>query len=309
MQFHDRHAVPSFSAQDMQRNNECLTNAGPEGLVEAACEPAKPADDDDDPAQIEQGLAALHQPDDNEHADAVKLLAELATEMCTLHFDKDNSLHVAVCSGRTESVNALLDQGADVCARDRLGATALHVAAENGCTETAKVLVLRGADVHARNIIGSTSVHIASFKGHTETVKALVKLGADIHALDTDGRTALHEAAGEGQVETVKALVELHVDVCAKNQDGYTALQFAVNKEHTEVVRVLEKLEMAARARNQDFDIAHGLSASQAINATLKSVTGMDATTTVQPQARASSSLSFTFELAVDGSKVHWVLQ
>ncbi len=89
-----------------------------------------------------------------------------------------NDLTAAAMKGHTETVNALLEAGADVNAESRLGITALIAAAGNGRTETVKALLAAGADVNAEVIGGFTALRFAELGGHTRTVRLLRKAGA-----------------------------------------------------------------------------------------------------------------------------------
>ncbi|MFC1537666.1 ankyrin repeat domain-containing protein [Gemmatimonadota bacterium] len=78
----------------------------------------------------------------------------------------------AASKGQTETIRALLQEGADVNAQNHLGSTALMVAAEAGHTETVLALIKSGADINAKNYDGFTALIYASCFGHTETILA-----------------------------------------------------------------------------------------------------------------------------------------
>ena len=60
-------------------------------------------------------------------------------------------LHIAISSGQTETVIALIDKGADIHARDSDGYTSLHCSRlSSGRTEAAIALIDRGADIEAQ---------------------------------------------------------------------------------------------------------------------------------------------------------------
>lgn len=63
--------------------------------------------------------------------------------------------------GTAETVNALLDAGANPKARDKNGSTPLHWAAELGTAETVNALLDAGANPKARNEYGSTPFDLA----------------------------------------------------------------------------------------------------------------------------------------------------
>jgi ankyrin repeat protein len=67
----------------------------------------------------------------------------------------------ATLHGFPQTVEALLDNGADIQAMDYTHYTPLHWAAWGGNVETVKILVKRGADVHYRDDWGYTPLQWA----------------------------------------------------------------------------------------------------------------------------------------------------
>ena len=76
-------------------------------------------------------------------------------------------------------------------ARDNEGTTALVFAALGGDAETVQALLDAGADVNAKNSDGWTALMQAASGGDAETVQALLDARADVNAKDNDGVTAL----------------------------------------------------------------------------------------------------------------------
>jgi ankyrin repeat protein len=62
-------------------------------------------------------------------------------------------------------------------------------------TETIEVLLEHGADVTARNDTHSTPLHLAASMGSHEVMRLLIKHGANINALDGNLKTPLHLAS------------------------------------------------------------------------------------------------------------------
>ena len=113
-------------------------------------------------------------------------------------------LHCAAQSGRTETVNFLIDKGGDAnrptratgslqnhhLRNDFEKATPLHFAAQNGHNDTVKVLLQKGAKVDSVTSKSVTSLMLASEKGHVGIVQLLLSEGSAINVADVSGKTA-----------------------------------------------------------------------------------------------------------------------
>ena len=120
--------------------------------------------------------------------------------------NKKSPLHLAAYSGSAETVEMLINQGANVNALDEFSWTPLHwVLYKDG-------LASRTNDVNSLKTSNSwpygktTSLHLAASEGHVKVVRFLVEKGADVNILDERGRKALHIAAIKGYVEIVRLL-------------------------------------------------------------------------------------------------------
>ena len=91
-----------------------------------------------------------------------------------------------------EAVVALIVEGAFLEARDRAGRTPLHWAAMKKNMETVNALIDAGADLNARdNYRGYTPLHWAAIGSkNDEVVSALLMAGADPNARDNEGDLA-----------------------------------------------------------------------------------------------------------------------
>lgn len=94
----------------------------------------------------------------------------------------------AVREGKVDAVRCLLAKGAQVDRPDRFGARPLHRAARGGNLAVAELLLSEGADVEGRDGKGLTPLHLAAVYGSEEMVEFLAGHGADIDALSgTEG--------------------------------------------------------------------------------------------------------------------------
>jgi uncharacterized protein len=147
----------------------------------------------------------------------------------------------AARSGDTETVRALLKQGADVNAAEGDGTTALHWAARAGNAELVQMLVYAGANVKATTRLGAyTPLMMAAQAGHSEAVAALIAGGSDLKAGSTTGTTPLMFAAQSGDTKAATMLIEGGSDVNARETAmQQTPLMFAAANNRVDVVKLL----------------------------------------------------------------------
>jgi ankyrin repeat protein len=134
-------------------------------------------------------------------------------------------LHYASLSGLCRSVEHLLEAGADVNGTGNRYGNALQAACSSGSIETVQMLIDHGADLSPKNRI-CTSLHVAAATGDVKIMHVLLENGADVNATDGDSKTALYQACQDGQVEMVRMLLGHGADVNLGGIYG-TALQEA----------------------------------------------------------------------------------
>ena len=115
----------------------------------------------------------------------------------------------------------------------------LYYASLLGFLESVEVLVDNGADVNAQGGFYGNALIAASTSGHIEIVKLLVEKGATINSFGTAyGGTALEAASFEGHIEIVQLLLHKAVDIVAHNRSNLgISLEAASTAGHTEIVR------------------------------------------------------------------------
>jgi len=170
-------------------------------------------------------------------------------------------LFKAAGAGDQDTVERLLDAGADPEGRVPSGATALIVAAQNGYDPIVVVLLAAGADGNAATSgdaaqAGRTALHFAAQNGHQEVVTTLLAHDVSVNARTAQGFTPLHLAAESGHAATIRVLVAMGADIDARNQIGATPLITAIMKDQNETAIAL--LELGA---NVDVPADNGISA------------------------------------------------
>ncbi|XP_054887545.1 BRCA1-associated RING domain protein 1 isoform X2 [Poeciliopsis prolifica] len=100
----------------------------------------------------------------------------------------ETPLHLAAIKGDVDSVQELLDQGADPNLKDNAGWTPLHEACNLGHLAAVKVLVARGALLNTPGYENDSPLHDAVRNGHAAIVKLLLQLGASQNVLNLHGK-------------------------------------------------------------------------------------------------------------------------
>lgn len=155
--------------------------------------------------------------------------------------DRNAQLMWAARNGDTARVKRLLEEDVDPNVRDADGETALFAAASSMRGDTVQALLDAGAEVNAANSRnGWTPLMIAAFFGAVDGVRLLLQAGADVNATNQYGETALLQATFQGQDEVVKLLLAAGADVAPRNDKGFTALRAAKYKKFTGIVQALE---------------------------------------------------------------------
>ena len=171
---------------------------------------------------------------------------ELANESVMMKFKVEKSnhaLHIASRNGDTQTVQLLVDCGADVNALNEDGQTSLHTAAgrKKDCPELCSILLKHNAKIDAVDKDGNQPLHLAWKRGHTRTSRLLLSNGADVNALDKDGLTLLHTVAGGEKdcPELCSILLKHDAKIDAVDKDGNQPLHLACKRGHTRTSRLL----------------------------------------------------------------------
>ncbi|KAF7241356.1 2-5A-dependent ribonuclease [Varanus komodoensis] len=165
------------------------------------------------------------------------------------HLNWSFELNEAVRFGSIETVQQLLEKGAEVNAKVESGWTALHSAVKADREDVVRLLLNKGADLHARKDNGATPFIIAGITGNVKLLDLLLEKGSGINEHDSNGFTAFMEAAWYGKEEALRFLYEKGADVNmrrvvdeekkAVNKGGATALMDAARHSYLAIVEAL----------------------------------------------------------------------
>ncbi|KAG4263778.1 hypothetical protein FPRO03_09054 [Fusarium proliferatum] len=168
------------------------------------------------------------------------LIGEGSFDMYDRASANSTPLHWACISGKKDTVELLVDNGAEINVRCHLGQAPLHISVESGEDEITEFLISKGADVSVVDDYGRTALTIASMSGNTEVARQLIDSGADISHGTTDGFTPLSMASSGGHVELVKLLIQRGADINQVAANGYySPLFMAVWYDNSELIELL----------------------------------------------------------------------
>jgi uncharacterized protein len=177
-----------------------------------------------------------------ELAECVSLMVAAGADINTLSGPGGRTalMSASVASCCTQTLQILLQNGADVLASAAHGSTALHLAAAAGRIHHCELLLVKNSDlVHIRNADGWTALMPAVAVRSVDTVKVLRRHGADMSTVDKGGAPALFIACQYKRVSMAAFLIEAGADVNAANKKGHTPLMAAVETNSAPLVRLL----------------------------------------------------------------------
>ncbi|MCA9130340.1 MAG: ankyrin repeat domain-containing protein [Planctomycetales bacterium] len=145
-------------------------------------------------------------------------------------------------SGKSIAVQRLLQESPNVVKLKGAGGwTPLMAAVVYGDVNSVQRLIQAGADVNSRTDEGSTALHWAV--DHIEKVRLLVVAGADVNAVADSGRTPLLSACGRrGTLDVARLLLENGADASAtapSYRGPVTPLRLAAELGEAETVQLL----------------------------------------------------------------------
>lgn len=193
-------------------------------------------------------------------------------------------LHIALNNERREIVNYLMDEGlVDAKSRDKYGYTVLLYAIENKYRETIDKLLEMGADPNATNEKGRCAISIAIDNGDEESYKKLIAAGAeigvdndflhkafdkemnyvaqdlltrgaDIDRTDRYGNTPLVRSIMNRKISVARKILEHNPNIDTINSDGDNAIMLAINKDFDKKF-ILELIERSVKPFVGDMQI------------------------------------------------------
>lgn len=179
------------------------------------------------------------------------------------HVDGVTAAHVAAQGGHLESVQILIDAGADVTVLDDEDRSPLLLAVKGNYGDVASALVEGGADPNTPYIDDEGESHNLLLDSiiveNNDFANLLISKGADIYSVDEHKVTTLLQASHRGMVDVVKALLAKHSSdgknsewVDAVSDEDITPLIASCSEGHIEVAKALIEAKADINAKDKD---------------------------------------------------------
>jgi ankyrin repeat protein len=189
-------------------------------------------------ATDKQGNTALMVAAQLGFASMVDALLQMQVDQNIRNREGKTALMIAVQKNNPEVIQKLSQRGA-------LHNNLTNAASKNDL-QSVQTLIQSGADLNVTNMFGSTALIIAIQRGFIPIVDALLAAQADPNIQNDDGKTALMIAAEKADVSLIDKLIAGGARSDLKDKNGDTAYAMAVKKGHA---HVLPKLIVYGRSQ------------------------------------------------------------
>ncbi|CAD8087427.1 unnamed protein product [Paramecium primaurelia] len=149
------------------------------------------------------------------------------------------AIHLACFGGHLETVQTLLQNGAQINQPGQFRMTPLIIASAYGHYDLVKYLIDQGARVVSKDKFGRSSCVMAARNGNVKILSLLLYHGAEYNMPDSSKNTPLHYAAAYGFPECIEELMKAGADQNLPNSWKLTPLSVALQKNHLGVVKIL----------------------------------------------------------------------
>lgn len=148
-----------------------------------------------------------------------------------------------------DSLEALLEEGANINQRDKSGRTMLHHAAKNNELAKVKRLIGFGASPSIQDDQNVTPLHLAAQKGHCEVLRSLLRESPSLEVRDDLGRTPLWLACENGHLYAADILLQAGAKQEIRDSQGINLLVAMLYNTYQPRIAIL-LLENGARMKS-----------------------------------------------------------
>ncbi|KAF8146690.1 ankyrin repeat-containing domain protein [Mycena galopus ATCC 62051] len=173
------------------------------------------------------------------HQETVQLLLEKGANVDLGGQGYDSALGTACYQSHQEIARLLLENGADVDLGGGEYGSPLGTACYQGNQEIAQLLLEKGADVNLAGGNYGSPLGAACYWGQQETVQLLLENGADVNLAGGEYGSALGTACYQGHQEIARLLLEKGADVNLAGGEYGNALGTACYQGHQEIAQLL----------------------------------------------------------------------
>lgn len=148
-------------------------------------------------------------------------------------------LYLACFDGHHSTVEILLKNRANINSCSKNKTSPLYIACLNGHEYTAELLLSNGSDINSNTKDGTSPLIAACFQGHDNIVHLLLKRGANVNSCDKDGVGPFFIACQNGHESTVQLLLKNEAEINSCTKTGASPLLIASQKGHYSTVELL----------------------------------------------------------------------
>ena len=146
-------------------------------------------------------------------------------------------------ANKHDVLKKMLDLGSDPNIKDSNGWCALHYACQLGDYESVEILVNSGANIDSYSNNKRIPLHLAAYKGYPNIVKFLLENDSDPNYKDELGCTPLHLAAKKGNVKCIEYLLKFEAELYSVDFRCWNILHYASFHGHKKAIRFIAKYD------------------------------------------------------------------
>lgn len=134
-----------------------------------------------------------------------------------------------------------------------LKSTALHWSVIHREPQSLEILLNHGADIEAKDKHGDTALMDAIIRNYSPEALRLIRAGANVNARRNNSLHPLLAAATHGNVDIVRALLRNGAPKDVQDSNGYNALFSYVNRQHFSTISELEEGNLDTNTEVENF--------------------------------------------------------